>query len=275
MGTTKEKRGDDHIIFHVGKEFPEEGSNFMLVPGIQKAQGRGVYFSDNPRLKYSGGEAFKKEVEITPIFCVPMSGIWIRGKNKKNNGEISYHSNEKIIALFGLRSFDGKIDNIPVRYYYPSEVSFFQEPDTKHYGRHITSQFSERVLGGQIDFNEAIKYDTVSPEYYSSRGAAKAAAGYFQDAIMDFTLTIKLLPFDTNPYMNRGLAYLYLKDYQAASDDYSKVIEIDPYNTDAYLKRGVTLQYLENIPAACEDWKKASELGSEKARTYLDKYCSP
>jgi hypothetical protein len=32
---------------------------------------------------------------------------------------------------------------------------------------------------------------------------------------------------------------------------------------------------MEDIPAACEDWKKAEELGSEKARPYMDKYCSP
>jgi hypothetical protein len=39
MGTTKSKKGDGHIIFSVGKELPTEGSNFMCVPGVQKAQG--------------------------------------------------------------------------------------------------------------------------------------------------------------------------------------------------------------------------------------------
>ena len=75
--------------------------------------------------------------------------------------------------------------------------------------------------------------------------------------------------------MNRALAYMYLKNYKAALDDYSKVLEIDAYNAEAFLKRGVAHQYMEDIPAACEDWKKAEELGSEKARPYMDKYCSP
>lgn len=157
MGTTKRKNGDGHIIFHVGKELPAKNSNLMLVPGIQKAQGRGVYFSDEPRLKYSGGEHFQKELKITPIFCVPMSGKWMCGKNKKKGGEVSYHSDQNIIALFGLNFFDGEINGLSVRYYYPQELSFFHEPDVIKNGRHITSHFSDHVLQDKIDFNEAVR----------------------------------------------------------------------------------------------------------------------
>ena len=158
MGTTKSKKGDGHIIFHIGKELPAEGSNLMLVPGVQKAQGRGIYFSDEPRLQYSGGEHFQKELEVTPIFCIPMEGTWIRGKKHKKFGdEVSYHSDQKILALFGLQSFGGEIDGKPVRYYYPSELRLFEEPDVQRNGRHITSEFSDSVLKGHIDFDDALR----------------------------------------------------------------------------------------------------------------------
>jgi hypothetical protein len=158
MGTTKSKKGDGHIIFHVGKELPPEGSNLMLVPGVQNAQGRGVYFSDEPRLKYSGGEYFQKKLEVTPIFCVPMVGTWVRGKkHKKFGSEVSYHSDRKIIALFRLQSFDGEIDGKPVRYYYPSELRLFEEPSVQRSGRYIISEFSGSVLRGRIDFDEALR----------------------------------------------------------------------------------------------------------------------
>jgi hypothetical protein len=158
MGTTKSKKGDGHIIFHVGKELPTEGSNFMLVPGVQKAQGRGVYFSEEPRLQYSGGEHFQEELEVTPIFCIPMEGEWIRGKkHKKFGGEVSYHSDQKILALFGLHFFGGEVNGRPVRYYYPTRLSLFEEPNVQRSGRHITSAFSESVLRGHIDFDEAIR----------------------------------------------------------------------------------------------------------------------
>jgi len=158
MGTTKSKKGDGHIIFHVGKELPAEGSNLMLVPGVQKAQGRGVYFSDEPRLQYSGGEHFQEELEITPIFCIPMEGAWICGKkHKKFGGEVSYHSDQKILALFELQSFDGEIDGKPVRYYYPRELSLFKEPDVVRKGRHITSELSDSVLKRRVGFDEALR----------------------------------------------------------------------------------------------------------------------
>lgn len=80
MGATKLKHGDGHIIFHVGKELPEQGESMILVPGIQKAQGRGVYFSESVQTKYSGGEHFRKPLDITPVFCVPMIGYWIVGE---------------------------------------------------------------------------------------------------------------------------------------------------------------------------------------------------
>jgi hypothetical protein len=158
MGSTKLKKGDGHIIFHVGKELPAEGSNLLLVPGIQKAQGRGIYCADEPRLKYSGGEAFQKKLEITPIYCLPMIGEWIKAKNKKKQGEISFQSNERLIALYGLQSFEGVLENQPVRYYYPREVRFFKEPDTERQGRHILSRFSSSVLSGERDFDDAIDY---------------------------------------------------------------------------------------------------------------------
>jgi len=168
MGTTKSKKGDGHIIFHVGKELPAEGSNLMLVPGVQNAQGRGVYFSDEPRLQYSGGEHFQKELEATPIFCIPMEGVWIRGeKHKKFGGEVSYHSDQKIIALFGLQSFNSEIDGKPVRYYYPREMSLFKEPDVVRKGRHITCKFSDSVLKKHVNFDVAIRQlreDRNSPE---------------------------------------------------------------------------------------------------------------
>jgi len=157
MGTTKRKKGDGRILLHVGKELFSEGSNIMLVPGPQKAQGRGVYCSEDIRMKYSGSEAFKKKLVTTPIFCIPMIGTWTRGKSKKKGGEITYHTNERMIALFDLQSFEGEIDGNSVIYHYPNEAIFFKEPDIERSGRHIVSKFSNQILEGKIDFDEAIQ----------------------------------------------------------------------------------------------------------------------
>lgn len=159
MGSSRQKKGDGHIIFHVGKELPERGDNILLVPGTQKAQGRGVYFSDEPRLKYSGSESHKKEMDITPVFCVPMVGNWIKSKKRmgSNKGEISYNSNQRLIALYDIGYYDDLVEEKKVRYYYPKKLEFFKEPDTEYKGRHITSEFSDIILKNKLSFEEAIR----------------------------------------------------------------------------------------------------------------------
>jgi len=172
MGTTKRRNGDGHIIFHVGKELPANGNNLMLVPGVQNAQGRGVYFSDEPRLQYSGGEHFQEKLNIAPIFCVPMKGTWIRGKrHKKYGGEVSYNSDGKIIALFDLHSFDSELNDMPVRYYYPREMALFKEPCVTRKGRYATSELSNTILKGDIGFNAALE------QLYEKNGAPEVVVG--------------------------------------------------------------------------------------------------
>jgi tetratricopeptide (TPR) repeat protein len=82
-------------------------------------------------------------------------------------------------------------------------------------------------------------------------------------------------PGDLNPYLNKGLAELYLKNWDLAIQVYSKAIELDSTNSEAFANRGVALQYQGKLKAACEDWNKALTLGSEKVKSYLQKYCSP
>lgn len=72
MGNTRIKHGDHRILFHVGKELPVEGKSIMLVPGVQEAQGRGLYCTGKPDLRYKGSEYYKNELEIAPVFFIPM-----------------------------------------------------------------------------------------------------------------------------------------------------------------------------------------------------------
>jgi len=105
MGKTKSKNGDGHIVFHVGEELSVEGSDILLVPGVQNAQERGVYFSEVPQLKYSGGEHFKKTMEITPIYYVPLAGAWQKGILKKEGqyGGVSHQRKDHCPQRFTTR----------------------------------------------------------------------------------------------------------------------------------------------------------------------------
>lgn len=75
----------------------------------------------------------------------------------KKGGEISYNSNERLIALKNLDYVDGEVEGRKARFYFPRNLSFFKEPDTQRMGRHITSTFSESVLRGNVDFETALE----------------------------------------------------------------------------------------------------------------------
>jgi Flp pilus assembly protein TadD len=73
--------------------------------------------------------------------------------------------------------------------------------------------------------------------------------------------------------MNKALAQLYLKQYDEAVLTYTRVIGLQPGNSEAYSRRGVAEQYLGKMTDACSDWARAVELGSEKANSYISKFC--
>ncbi len=158
MGWTKQVNGDDHIIFHVGKELPQEGSNFLFVPGKQNAQGRGIYCSEEVQTKYSGGEYYKQELEVTPVFCLPMHGRWTRGVLKRDNNKLVYCSRDEdgayTIDAKGMTTLDvdgGETGKL--RYYFPTEISFYREPKEKVYDK-----FAGIVRSGELSYEEAIAY---------------------------------------------------------------------------------------------------------------------
>jgi len=65
----------------------------------------------------------------------------------------------------------------------------------------------------------------------------------------------------------------HLKRYQDAADTYDIVVEQNPLDAEALANRGVAKLYLNNNTGACEDWYMASDMGSEKAKSYLLKFC--
>lgn len=153
MGTTKLKNGDNRIIYHVGKHLPKTGEGILLVPGVQNAQGRGVYCSETVQLKYAGGEHYRVVVETIPVFCIPMSGPWTKAKLKKND-LIVFHSTDRVVALNNLRFTEAvNEEGRTIRYYWTDDISFFPEPVSM-----IFDEFSKQVRGGYLSYAEAMQF---------------------------------------------------------------------------------------------------------------------
>lgn len=151
MGATKLVEGDNHIVYHVGKELPERGSNFLLVPGMQNAQGRGVYFSEEPQLKYSGGEHYQQQLEVIPIYCIPMIGKWRKGVLKKKDNQVVYHTEGRVVNMKNLQYVEKTTpEGQRLRYYYSLTPTFYSEPKTQIY-----DEFSSQLRTGRMTTTEA------------------------------------------------------------------------------------------------------------------------
>lgn len=175
--------GDKRILFHVGKEMPDAGGNFLMVSSRAHAQGYGVYCADRPDLRYSGGEVFNTKLERIPIYCIPMHGIWRQGKAKK--GYPTAHTEGRAVLMQDIMYADGDFrarelaekmylpdfydpdEMIKLRVYYSLAPVFFDEPVLKG------KRFSDEYRDGKVEFEDVIhdlmresgKYeDRVDPE---------------------------------------------------------------------------------------------------------------
>ncbi len=162
MGTTRNIVGDNHIVFHVGKELPNNGDDFLLVPGGQSAQGRGVYCSNRPDLSYSGGESYQENPKRIPIYCIPMHGKWRIKRTKNKKGLSVMHTEGRIILFRDIRHVDSLIEGNPVRIYFSTKISFYSEPNPR---KSITTaspsreenELSRKIRTGAISTDEAIR----------------------------------------------------------------------------------------------------------------------
>lgn len=140
----------------------------------------------------------------------------------------------------------------------------------------------------QKQYEEAVKYyslaikaEPMHPKRYRvfyKRGISRYKLKFFQDAIRDFTLTIKTLPkdqeifskeeivrFKSLAYFQRAKAEAKTKNYAEAIEHYSKVIELDCASTSVYFNRGGLLAKIGNISEAIDDLIQAKNLTQDKS----------
>lgn len=177
--------GDNHIIYHVGSELPAKNENFLMVPGVREAQGRGVYFSEKPDLRYSGGEAFRKKMPVVPIFCIPMTGTWRQGENK--HGMTTYHTEGRVVLMQDTQFFDvPSSEGLTLRYYYSFHPVFFTEPLGDHKGK-----FADKIREGKLSLNDAIW------ELMETRSEQRIPESELKSQLMK-AIEVGIIPFDQN-----------------------------------------------------------------------------
>jgi tetratricopeptide (TPR) repeat protein len=91
-------------------------------------------------------------------------------------------------------------------------------------------------------------------EHFFRSGITETAAGKYQQALSDFTQTIKLKPDFAPAYSDRCLVQMKLQNYVDAKQDCTKAIQLQSYNESAYLNRGLAHYQLGEYAAAIADY---------------------
>ena len=119
-----------------------------------------------------------------------------------------------------------------------------------------------------VNYSESISLDPYNTASYNNRGNSKSSLGNHQEAIKDYDKAIELDPQNATAHCNRGIAKADLGNNQEAIKDYDKAIELNPQFAKAYNNRGNAKNNLGNHEEAIKDLDKAIELDPHIAEAY-------
>lgn len=128
-----------------------------------------------------------------------------------------------------------------------------------------------------IDSDVAIELaasDEDSSAAYQTRGAARAALGDHDKAIVDFDAAIRLNPETAINYLDRGLAKEVLGEKDAAKADFEKAIQINGDLAEDYYKDGRGKNDGRAYEAAMVSFDKAIRLNPKYAPVYSNRAIS-
>jgi len=101
-----------------------------------------------------------------------------------------------------------------------------------------------------------------------NRGIAFTDLNRFEDAVEDFTASLRLRPEHANTYFRRAHALHLVGKFDAAIADYSHVVRLDPTDGDAYLYRGAAWHDLGQYRRAVDDYTTSIKLGPTPGAYY-------
>jgi hypothetical protein len=110
-------------------------------------------------------------------------------------------------------------------------------------------------------WDRAIATNPKVAEAYNNRGLAFYNLKLYQEAIKDFSQSIRMKPRYAEAFNNRGNAYYELDQYEKARADFDQSIMIKPKYSKAHMNRGLVYFQMQNIDQACNDFRRACDLG--------------
>ncbi len=105
---------------------------------------------------------------------------------------------------------------------------------------------------------------------HGSLGNVYYRLGKFQEAIAQYTLSVKTNPEHVDMLFNLGVAYSESGDYVSAIRNYKKVVSLSPGYGLAYLNMGNSYSDLKDVPNAVVQYQKALEIDPEYTNAHYN-----
>jgi len=113
--------------------------------------------------------------------------------------------------------------------------------------------------------------ESVGALIYKHRGMAHFASSHYEEAIADFTESLRLDPKSYKPAYYAGIACSVLQRYTQAVEAFNRSLEINPYQPYCLFRRGQAYYHLGDYPQALGDCEAALVLESfEAGRKFRD-----
>jgi tetratricopeptide (TPR) repeat protein len=102
-----------------------------------------------------------------------------------------------------------------------------------------------------------------------NRGIAFVDLERAEEAVEDFTASLRLRPDHANSHFRRAHALHLIGQLNAAIDDYTTVLRIDPNDNGAYLYRGAAWHDMGQFARAVEDYTLALRIDPNDRDAYV------
>ena len=107
-------------------------------------------------------------------------------------------------------------------------------------------------------------YSQSDPGYEANeRGIAALNSGNYNQAILEFSEAIRLVPSNPYGYFNRGNVYFSINDFESAVTDFTQAIRIDANFILAYYHRGYSYMYQFDWARAITDFETVLRLNPD------------
>ncbi|HOB84364.1 MAG TPA: tetratricopeptide repeat protein [Bacteroidales bacterium] len=107
-----------------------------------------------------------------------------------------------------------------------------------------------------VEFNEAIRRDSLFLQAYENRGVAKYYLNDFTGAIEDYNKALDINPDDYNTFGRRGYARFQLNDFKTAVADFSEALKGNQNDAGFLTIRGQAKYKLLDYQGAINDFNK-------------------